>query len=175
MQFPLLRTLALAAALAACGGGGSTFGGGAIPVLDTPRTPMPATLAGRWFSGTISSIQFYSPTSGHWAPTNGTGFYFIINEDGGYEYGAVINSTVYNCSAQLRGVERGTAELDGDSFVTHRHGRVTRMDNTCGRSGESTLGPAVVTYRWSVDDSSGRERLTLTAADGSATTYSRWE
>jgi hypothetical protein len=123
--------------------------------------------------GTISSIQFYSPTDGSWAPTNGSGFYFVIDADGGYEYGAVINSTVYNCSAQLRGVERGTAVLDGDAFVTHRHGRVTRMENTCGRSADSSLGPAVLTYHWSLDDSSGSERLSLTAPDGSATTYSQ--
>ena len=173
MPLPILRALVVAAALAACGGGGS-IPNGAIPVLDTPRSAMAPALAGRWFSGTISSIQFYSPTDGSWAPTNGSGFYFIIGADGDYEYGAVINSTVYNCSAQLRGVERGTAVLDGDAFVTHRHGRVTRMDNTCGRSSESTLGPAVLTYRWSLDDSSGSERLTLTAPDGSATTYSRW-
>lgn len=174
MPLPILRALVVAAALAACGGGGGSTDLGAIPTLDTPRSEMPAGLAGRWFSGTISSIQFYSPTDGSWAPTNGSGFYFVIDPDGAYEYGAVINSTVYNCSAQLRGVERGTAVLDGDAFVTHRHGRVTRMDNTCGRSADSSLGPAVLTYRWSLDESPGRERLTLTAPDGSATTYSRW-
>ncbi len=174
MTLPILRALVVAAALAACGGGSPTLGG-EIPALDTPRSAMPATVAGRWFSGTISTIQYHSPIDGTSAPTNGSGFYFIIDADGGYEYGAVINSTVYNCTAQLRGVERGTAVLDGDSFVTHRHGRVTHMTNTCGRSGDSTLGPAVVTYRWSHDDSTGRERITLTAADGSATTYSRWE
>ncbi len=174
MTLPILRALFVAAALAACGDGATTLGA-TIPVLDTPRSEMPAALAGRWFSGTISAIQYHSPIDGQSAPTNGSGFYFIIDADGGYEYGAVINSTVYNCTAQLRGVERGTAVLDGDSFVTHRHGRVTHMTNTCGRSADSTLGPAVVAYRWSHADSSGGERLTLTAPDGSATTYSRWQ
>ncbi len=175
MTLPIFRVLVVAAALAACGGGSSTTLGGAIPVLDTPRSEMPPTIAGRWFSGSISSIQYQSAIDGQSAPTNGSGFYFIIDADGGYEYGALISSTIYNCSSQLRGVERGTVVLDGDSFVTHRHGRVTHLTNTCGRSADSSLGPAVVTYRWSRDDSSGRERLTLTASDGSATTYSRWE
>ncbi|HUQ00846.1 MAG TPA: hypothetical protein VM261_00065 [Kofleriaceae bacterium] len=42
--------------------------------LDTPRSELPAALAGDWFTGTLSSIQYYDRDTGAWQNPSGSGF-----------------------------------------------------------------------------------------------------
>jgi len=156
---------------AACGG--ST--GAGEPELETPRSALPPELAGEWFTGTLSSIQYYDQTTGVWQDPSGEGFYFVLGADGSYETGAVIDSTVGNCRMRLLGKEIGTVTLDGADLTVYRHWVKTHVANSCGNDGERTQGQATRAVSWGIEtDDSGLDWLVMTGDDGSVERYRRW-
>lgn len=158
----------VAAALAACGDDG-------LPSPDTPRTAPPAAVAGDWFTGSLSTIQYYDRYTGEWQNPSGSGFYFIFEPDGAYETGAVIDSTVAGCTMRLLGTEVGTVVHDGDRLTLHRHWVKTHVTSSCGDDGERTQGEATRTVTWSVDvDDAGVTWLSLVHPDGAVERYRRW-
>lgn len=169
MNARFLSSLFLAAALAtaACSGGDGD--------LDTPRSPLPAQLAGSWYTGTLSSIQYYDRNTGVFQNPSGSGFYYVFSSDGSYETGAVIDSTVAGCTMRLLGVEAGTVTLDSQGLQIYRHWITTRVKNSCGSDGQRTQGPTTRRMSWSVTlDETGLEWLTLTHDDGTVERYRRW-
>lgn len=176
VDFFLLLTIFGALCLfPACSGedGGGLDPDPSAPV--TPRTDVPDQMTGDWFTGTISSIQYYDRSSGQWQTPNGTGFYIIIDDDGDYETGAIIETGSGFCKSRLYGVEVGTLEIDGTEVRIHRHWVRTRVVNTCGEDGERTLGPATRVVQWSIEiDETGREWLTFVHPDDGVERYRRW-
>lgn len=143
--------------------------------FDTPRSEVPAPLAGDWFTGSLSTIQYYDETTGQFADPSGEGFYFIFGSDGIYETGAAINSTVSGCTARLLGDERGTLVVDGPNITVYRDYVTVQVTNTCGNSGTRTQGAETRQLTWSVRrDESNLEWLDLRHTDGSVETYRRW-
>lgn len=161
----LLLTLAIT--LSACGDG--------VDELDTPRSDIAAPLAGEWFTGTLSTIQYYNRDTGQFQDPSGSGFYYIFDDDGHYETGAVIDSTVAGCTMRLLGTERGTLTESGANLTVYRHVITTHVTNTCGNSGERTQGELTRSMTWSIArDTNGLEWLSLTHPDGSVEQYRRW-
>lgn len=158
---------------AACGDGGVE--------LTTPRSELPEPLVGDWFTGTLSSIQYYDRDTGEWQDPSGEGFYYVFSPDGEYETGAIIDSTVSGCHMRLLGNEFGTVTTDGPfadagTLTVYRHQIKVNVTSSCGNSGERTQGEAVSTLDWSIaPDENGLEWLTLEHADGSVEQYHRWE
>jgi len=143
--------------------------------LDTPRSDVPAPLAGEWFTGSLSTIQYYDDNTGEFADPSGEGFYFIFGDDGLYETGAAINSTVAGCTARLLGDERGTVVVDGSNLTVYRDSVTVQITNTCGNDGTRTQGAETRHLTWSVRrDSSNLEWLDLRHTDGTVETYRRW-
>lgn len=141
----------------------------------TPRSEVPAEMTGEWFTGTISSIQYYDRGTGQWQSPNGTGFYFIIDEDGDYETGAIIETGAGFCKSRLYGVEVGTIEVRESEVTIHRHWVRTKVVNTCSSNGERTEGPATRVLKWSIEiDETGREWLTFLHPDDGVERYRRW-
>jgi len=168
MRLLHLSLLTAALTLPACGDA-------ADDELATPRTPLSDELAGDWFTGSLSTIQYYDRTTGEWQDPSGSGFYYILEPDGRYETGAVIDSTVAGCTMRLLGTEVGTMEQDGDVLTVHRHWVRVHVTNSCGNSGERVQGEATSRLRWSVaPDANGLAWLTLTHDDGSVETYRPW-
>lgn len=168
MKKTALSTLFLLAA-AACGGAQTP------QELDSPRSEVPAELAGRWFTGTLSTIQYYDSNTGQFLDPNGSGFYVIIGEDASYESGAVIDSTVAGCTARLLGHEIGTVTVDGDKLTMHRAWVKTTVKNQCGYSGDNQLGPETKEATWTAGaDDQGRPQIQITDGFGTST-YHAWE
>lgn len=138
---------------------------------------VPQELVGSWFSGTISSIQFYDPIANQWAAPNGDGFYFVFGSDGRYEEGAAINNTQFNCSIQLLGRAVGTLVVDGTNLTLNQESGLTHVTNTCSGVGENVMGIATRSHGWSITtDEVGRALLSLTQPDGGIYgTFWRWE
>jgi hypothetical protein len=137
----------------------------------------PAALVGSWFTGSISSIQYYDPVTGEWADPNGEGFYLILDADGGYEEGAVIQSTMYSCSSRLLGRAVGEWSIEGYQLWLARESGETSVTGNCSGSGTNTMGPQVDIYYWQLGpDDYGTETLTLRMGDLSPyAAYHRWE
>lgn len=169
------RTISLLAVVM-LGAGGCSGSQGAPQTPDTPRSELPAGLTGEWFTGTLSSIQYFDRTTGTFQNPNGEGFYFIFRAGGDYETGAVIESTVGNCTMRLLGNETGTVTADGATLALHRHWVKTRVLNTCGADDTATHGEETRVLRFSIErDETGREWLALVHDDGSVERYRRWE
>lgn len=143
---------------------------------DTPRSEPPAELAGDWFTGTLSSIQYYDRDTGEWQNPSGEGFYFIFDDDGSYETGAIIDSTIGGCNMRLLGNETGTLTVDGDEMTLYRHRITVKVTNSCGNSGERTQGESIRKVTWGIEeDENGLAWLVLTGDDGSVERYRRWK
>lgn len=137
----------------------------------------PTELVGRWFTGSISSIQYYDPVDGSWADPNGEGFYLILDADGSYEEGAVIQSTMYGCSSKLLGRAVGDWSVEGSQLWLARESGETSITGNCTGSGTNTMGPQTAIYYWELGpDAYGTETLTLKMGDLSPyAAYHRWE
>jgi len=165
---PLVRFLLLATLLAAACDDAST--------LDTPRTAVPAPLAGSWFTGTLSTIQYYDRDTGVFQDPSGEGFYFVFDAGGTYETGAVISSTVAGCTMRLLGDETGTLTVAGADLTVYRHRITTHVTNSCGNDGDRTQGEETRHLHWSIaPDANGLEWLSLAHDDGTVETYRRWQ
>jgi hypothetical protein len=153
----------------------ATAGVHTAPTGATP--PLPAGLAGDWFSGTLSVVQAYDPISGQWADPNGAGVFLLIDATGAYQEGGVLESIAYSCTIRLRASSQGTLHAEGIQLVLERSGGTTTMTNTCGGDGTYPQEPERLTYRYALDvDASGHETLTLTELDGTPyLAYQRWE
>lgn len=166
----LLALSSLVLAATACTDTGSGDG-----ALTTPRSTIDAPLAGPWFTGSLSSIQYYDSSSNTWLDPSGEGFFFVFDGDGGYETGAIIDSLVAGCEMRLLGDEVGTVTVDGADLTVYRHRISTHITNTCGHDGDRTQGELVYHLTWSIDrDADGLEWLSLTHDDGSVEGYRRW-
>ena len=140
----------------------------ASPATSPAVSDVPAMLAGSWFDGTISSIQFYDRDTGVFQDPNGEGFYFILDADGSYREGAVISNTQYSCSMRLLGENQGAWSVEADRLVLDQAGGSISITNTCGNSGTYAQPAKQTVYLWSVGpDDYGTETLSLSMSDGS--------
>lgn len=142
--------------------------------LDSPRSELPNTLAGAWFTGTLTSLEYYDTTNDRWIDRGGSGFYYIFGADGSYESGAVIDSTVAGCTVRLLGKEIGTITLAGDRMTAYRAWVRTQATNSCGQSGENEEGPETIDMTWSLEQDEFGEVLVV-GLDGGTARYHRWE
>ena len=141
-----------------------------LPAFAAAPTPddAPPVVAGSWFDGSISSIQFYDRDTGVFQDPNGEGFYFILEPDGSYREGAVISNTQYGCSMRLLGENQGAWSVDADRLILDQAGGSISVTNTCGDSGTYPQGAKQSVYLWAVGpDDYGAETLSLSMADGS--------
>lgn len=141
--------------------------------LDSPRSQLPSSLAGAWFTGTLTSLEYYDTAKHEWIDRGGAGFYYIFGEDGSYETGAVIDSTVAGCTVRLLGKEIGTITLEEDVMTAHRAWVRTQATNSCGQSGENEEGPETTELRWSLEADEFGEALVI-GLDGGVARYRRW-
>jgi hypothetical protein len=175
MKTSLAGAVIAVLALSACPGGGGTLEEEGAS-FDTPRTAVPQQLEGDWFVGSLSSIDYYDRSTGTWAEESGSGFYFIFKADGLYEHGAVITSTVYNCTMKLLGSERGTVEVSGDKLIVHRNTGRTNVTNNCGREGVHEMEPESTVWTWRIElDENGVRWLVLKNTDGLEDRFRPWD
>lgn len=97
---------------------------------NTPRTSVPAELVGDWKTGTVSSVNFYNPTTGVWGAPSGVGMFFKFTPDGYYEKGVLLQSSLYGCTMTFFAFNKGTMTVAGDTIVLYpTYGKIKSMDN----------------------------------------------
>lgn len=156
-------------------GCGSVAGPGGVPA-DTPRSAVPAEMVGSWYEGNPSTINYYDPVTGAWAPPNGSGFTYTFHADGTYEYSGLLQVTTYGCTSTLFGYYTGTVTIQGAVLTTYQNGGTTKYETNCGTNSETAAEPEVTAYGWQLGpDEYGEETLTLTWPDGETSAFRRWE
>lgn len=130
---------------------------------------------GTWWEGTLSTIQFYDPTTGHWAAPNGVGTFLTLNADGSFRAGGVLNVTSGYCTSTLMVDERGTYAASADSLVLRRQSGNSRMTNTCWSDvATRVLEPETQRFGLALGaDAQGRETLVRTRSDEAHSTMRR--
>jgi hypothetical protein len=153
----------------------SVAGPGEIPG-NTPRSSVPAELVGSWYEGNPSTINYYDPYTGEWAPPNGSGFTYTFGADGTYTYSGLIQVSSYGCSTTLFGYYTGTVTFEGEVLTVYQNGGQTKYETNCGTNSEEAAAPETTAYSWTLGpDEYGEQTLTLTWPDGGVSQFRRWE
>jgi hypothetical protein len=96
----------------------------------TPRTSVPAALVGEWQTGTVSSVNFYNPTTGVWGAPSGTGMFFKFTQDGYYEKGVLLQSSLYGHTSTFFAYNKGTMTVEDNMIVLYpTYGKIKSVDN----------------------------------------------
>jgi len=132
-------------------------------------------VVGKWRSGSVSSVGFYSPTGG-WAPPSGTGMSYEFKADGSFEYGGLLQSSLYNCTTSIFFWKAGSwSESGGVLTLKPGSARIKSKDN-CVRSGNydrpGKLEPS--SFQWHLEQDGAQTYLVLTD-NGNAVRYAHDE
>lgn len=135
-----------------------------------------ADLYGSWWEGTLSTLQFYDPATGHWEAPNGTGTFLIIRADGTFRAGGILNVTTGYCTSTLMVDERGTYAASADSLVLRREAGNSRTTNTCSSQVYTrVLDPETKRFGVALGrDGQGHDTLTRTQDGAFYGTMRRW-
>ena len=156
-------------------GCGNVSGPGSVPA-NTPRSAVPAEMVGSWYEGSVSTIDYYDPGTGTWAPPSGSGFAYTFNADGTYEYSGILQVSTYGCTSTLFGYYTGTVTVEGNVLTTYQNGGKTKYETNCGTNSETAAEAEVTAFGWQIGpDEYGEETLTLTWPDGETSAFRRWE
>jgi hypothetical protein len=100
----------------------TVYGGDAPQLVTAPATgidfvtvavqapapqPPAGPLVGNWYQGSVSTVDYYSPSTGTWAPPSGTGFRYEFRSDGSYTYSGMMQSSLYSCTMTLFSYQTG--------------------------------------------------------------------
>lgn len=135
-----------------------------------PGTPVPTELQGEWSFGSISSIQYYNPSNGHWGQPAGAGDRFGLEPDGRYERSRLIQLTNYGCETYLFIWEKGTVRVENNQLKFQpADGAVKGQSCSASRSyekrGPGSVKPETYTIELSTNEF-GQEVMTLVTEDG---------
>jgi hypothetical protein len=156
------------------GGGGGT--GGATPT--TPRTAVPAELAGGWSDGTSSLVDYYNPASGEWNTGASTGESYTFNPDGTFQWGFLAQSSLYGCSIKAFVFRAGTMTVEDSTITLYPTLARSKSEYSCTPSSNTDREGPRDPHRleWKLIDDAGTKKLSLTdktVKDGKPTLYRR--
>lgn len=141
---------------------------------NTPRTSVPAQLASTWQTGTVSSVNFYNPTTGAWSAPSGVGMFFKFTPDGYYEKGVLLQSSLYGCTMTFFAFNKGTMTVEGDKIVLYpTYGKIKSIDNCVANNNyEKPDQLKSETMLWELGpDEYGVETLWLRYPDGGPSAF----
>jgi hypothetical protein len=140
---------------------------------DSSTTPSVATsgggdgalgaLVGTWQTGSSSSTTYVNRTTGDYSDTGGTQVMYKIFGDGHYEFAALTQQSIYNCTTKLFTYKTGRVAVDGATLTfIPTCGKFTSSDNCNARYNYEK--PAQLdreTYNWSTHHDEYGEKLCL--------------
>jgi hypothetical protein len=166
------------AGAAGCGSdsGPSAPGGGPGYTPPPSGDRLPSELVGAWITGDVSSVNFFSPSTGHWSNGYGEGMYFRFTANGTYEQGFLMHGSLYSCSSDFFGFKSGTVRVVDDSTLALHptYGRVKSTDSCVEANNyeraDNALEDATLIWRFGPDDY-GYMKLWLRYPDSGASPF----
>ena len=123
---------------------------------NTPRTQVPTALTGEWQSGTISSVNFFNPATGAWGAPSGTGMFFKFTQEGYYEKGVFLQSSLYGHTMTFFAYNKGTMTVEDNVIVIYpTYGRIKSIDNMVEENNyekPDELTPATMFWETGIDE-----------------------
>lgn len=142
----------------------------------TPRTSVPQQLVASWTTGTISSINFFNTNTGAWSAPSGVGIFYKLTQDGYYEKGVLLQSSLYGCTTTFYAFNKGTVNLEANKIVLYpTYGKIKSEDNCVQDNNyEKADNLATETIYWELGvDEFGNEVLWLRYENGSPSAFYR--
>lgn len=172
---PLTLAIGLAFLASACG----SDSGGPGDELETPRTDVPAELAGTWYHGEVSPSDFYDPHSGQWDNAYGEGMYYSFTPYGRFEWGYRLDTSSYGCSDAAMFWRTGTVAVDplSSSFTLYPHRAILHSQSDCHSEWNYTKqiprDPETISWQFG-DDGYGTPALLLSYGNSGASAFYPW-
>jgi hypothetical protein len=139
------------------------------------ETGSAGSLTGEWRSTHLSSVNYYSPTTGSYAPPSGNLFELKIQADGSYVESGLIQSSMYSCTTSVFGYKTGVARVQGSHVILEeKSSKLTSKDN-CNKSFNYEKNPPLKTtaYQWRIVKDEYGTKLILTDEKGAEYPYYR--
>lgn len=120
----------------------------------TPRTPVPEQFVGTWYNGSVSSSNFFNPSTGHWSNAVGSGSFYRFYADGQFEFGWQMYVSNYGCTNIGMVYRRGTVAVQDSVLVLYdQYTRVMGQDECNSsknyeRPGEITTETLIAQPGW---------------------------
>jgi len=130
---------------------------------DTPDSPLPYTFEGEWSYGSVSTVGFYSPSTG-WNPGSSTGSSYNFKKDGTYEYAIMMQSRTYTCGAGAFAWTTGRYQVQGNQLtLVEKVSKLSTADSCSNKRAAQDVKPGTQTFQVviSPSDFTGEPRLTL--------------
>jgi hypothetical protein len=142
----------------------------------TPGNKVPEQLAGSWTAGNVSSVNFFNPGTGSWAPPSGVGVFYKFTGDGYCEKGVLLQSSLYGCTMTVHAFQKGTAAVEGNKITFYpTYGRIKSEDNCVQENNyekPDELTNEIIFWELGVDEY-GDETLWLNYENGTPTAFHR--
>jgi hypothetical protein len=136
---------------------------------------VPAELVGEWEKGSVSATRFYNPATGVFAAPSGSGFFYRIHADGSYEFGGLMQQTIYGCTMNAFSFKTGRVAVEGQTLVFSPKSGTFKMQDNC-RASSNYEKPANLdkeSLRWRIERDGNRLKLCLMHPNGEESCYSR--
>jgi hypothetical protein len=136
---------------------------------------VPAELIGEWQKGSVSATRFYNPVTGVFAAPSGSGFFYRIQADGSYEFGGLMQQTIYGCTMNAFSFKTGRVAVEGQTLVFSPKSGTFKMQDNC-RASSNYEKPANLdkeSLRWRIERDGNRLKLCLMHPNGEESCYSR--
>ena len=76
-----------------------------------------SALLGTWQTGTVSGVGFVNQSTGSYTNGGGTQVLYTFKPGGRYEYGALTQSTMYNCTMKAMTFKTGIVQIRGGALT----------------------------------------------------------
>jgi Chaperone for protein-folding within the ER, fungal len=136
--------------------------------LTTPATSSPPlnALEGNWYQGSSSGVDYYNPTTGSWAAPSGSGFKYVFNPDGSYDYSGLMQSSLYSCTMSIFGYETGIYTVQDQMLVLTPQVNKLKSEDNCHEDfnyeRDEPLEPEYKLFQFGQDEFTGEVTLELT-------------
>jgi len=112
--------------------------GGSTP--QAAPAAVPGSLVGRWRSGSVSSMNFYNPATGHWAAPSGAGTAYSFEPDGTYTQTGLLQTSLYSCTTTFFSWSTGKYTVKGNQLTLSETGASGKFTHTCSPSSDYAGG-----------------------------------
>lgn len=136
---------------------------------------VPSELIGKWQTGSVSSVNFVNPRTGAYAPPSGTQVMYTIFPDGRYEYAALTQQSMYNCTTKLFTYKTGTIKINNTSLTfIPKQGKFTSEDNCNSKYNyEKQIPLERETFNWKITRDEYGEKICLQNGSINGCAYKR--
>lgn len=134
-----------------------------------------SALFGTWQAGTVSGVSFVNGATGSSTNGGGTQVMYTFKPGGRYEYAALTQSTLYNCTMKALTYKSGIVQINGNTLIfVPQNASFTSEDTCVARNNyRKPVSMERETFNWSVQQDEYGTKLCLQNSSINGCAYKR--